>query len=120
MRENRKTDASSPPGWHPLRLASSISDQIIPRAARGGFIPRVQGKTESPPAARRELKPDYYTKKRGGSRREIRGECLRQLRLRPPCRCRTGNPAAAGGCPAKGGLGCRGRDATSRALRTYK
>src|SRR3990172_9361435 len=75
----------------------------FPGAARGGFIPRVEGKTESPPAARRELKPNHYTKKKGGSRREIRGECLRRLRLRPPCRRRTGNPAAAGSCPAVGG-----------------
>src|SRR3990172_6235866 len=120
MRENKKTDASSSPGWHPLRLASGISVQLIPRydpIAPPGFLPcgspsrggtrrlhpagrRQNGK---PPAARRELKPDHYTKKKGGSRREIRGECLRRLRLLPPCRRRAGNPAAAGSCPAEGG-----------------
>src|SRR3990170_3836950 len=95
MRENRKTDASFPPGLLPCGSPSRGSTRRLHPAGR-----RQNGK---PPAARRELKPNYYTKKRGGSRREIRGECLRRLRLRPPCRRRTGNPAAAGSCPAKGG-----------------
>src|SRR3990172_5022820 len=64
---------NSSPGMIPLPPPGCSRAVRFPGAARGGFIPRVQGKTESPPAARRELKPDYYTKKRGGSRREIRG-----------------------------------------------
>src|SRR4030065_947330 len=84
-----------PPGLLPCGSPSRGGTMLFHRAGR-----RQNGK---PPAARRELKLNYYTKKRGGSRREIRGNASGVFACDPPAAAGPAIPRRRGGDPQGGG-----------------